>query len=64
MGAEDTFYLDGATRLLADSLKKLGSDAVVEVVPAKHHGNLLDTALRQRIAREMATAFRKGQSQQ
>ena len=33
MGAEDTFYLEGATRLLGESLKKLGSDAVVEIVP-------------------------------
>src|SRR5205823_178779 len=32
MGGEDTFYLEGATRLLGDTLKKLGSDAVVEIV--------------------------------
>ncbi|MCI0682191.1 MAG: hypothetical protein L0Y71_08810 [Gemmataceae bacterium] len=62
MGAEDTFYLDGATRLLQDSLKKLGSDAVIEIFPNRHHGNLLDAALRRRIAAEMAERFRRGQS--
>jgi len=59
MGAEDTFYLDGATRLLGDSLKDRGSDAVVEIFPGRNHGNLLDAALRKRIAQEMADAFGK-----
>jgi S-formylglutathione hydrolase FrmB len=58
-GADDTFYLDGATRLLKDALARLGSDAAVEIFPGKHHGDLLDAALRQRIAREMAATFRK-----
>jgi hypothetical protein len=60
MGGDDTFYLEGATRLLGESLKRLGSDAIVEIVPGRDHGNLVDAALRQRIAREMAAAFRKG----
>ncbi len=59
MGAEDNFYLEGATRLLQQSLKKLGSDAVVEIFPGRDHGTLLDRNLRQRIAREMAAQFRK-----
>lgn len=59
MGAEDTYYLEGATRLLGESLKKLGSDAVVEIVPGRDHRTLLDSAMRQRIGREMAAAFRK-----
>jgi pimeloyl-ACP methyl ester carboxylesterase len=54
MGSEDTFYLEGATRLLKESLGKLGSDAVVEIVPGKNHGNLVDTKMRQRIGQEMA----------
>src|SRR5207237_6367819 len=57
MGGDDTFYLDGATRLLQESQKKLGSDAVIEIFPGRNHGNLIDAALRQRIAREMATAY-------
>lgn len=59
MGAEDTFYLDGATRLLQDSLKQLSSDAMVEIFPGKDHGTLRDAALRARIAREMAEQFRR-----
>ncbi len=54
MGSEDTFYLDGATRLLKECLEKLGSDAVVEIVPGKHHGNVVDAKMRQRIGSEMA----------
>jgi len=61
MGDEDTFYLTGATILLKESLKRLGSDAVVEILPGRDHFTLLDTALRQRIAREMSAAARKGQ---
>jgi hypothetical protein len=59
MGAEDTFYLDGATRLLKESLAQLGSDAVVEIFPGRDHGSLLDAGLRQRIQREMAESFRR-----
>jgi S-formylglutathione hydrolase FrmB len=59
MGDEDTFYLEGATRLLKESLVKLGSDAVVELFPKKTHGNLVDAALRKRMNEEMAAAARK-----
>ncbi|MBI1832608.1 MAG: enterochelin esterase [Planctomycetes bacterium] len=56
MGGEDTFYLEGATRLLQESQKKLGSDAVIEIFPGRDHGNLIDAALRKRIAGEMKRA--------
>lgn len=36
-GEKDTFFLEGATRLLKDSLAKLGSDAQVEIVPGMVH---------------------------
>jgi S-formylglutathione hydrolase FrmB len=58
-GSEDTFYLEGAVALLKESLKRLGSDAVIEIVPGKNHFNLVDAELRERIAREMAAAFRQ-----
>ncbi len=61
MGAEDTFYLEGATALLKDSLAALKSDAVVELFPKKDHGNLRDAALRERIAKEMAETFKRNQ---
>jgi S-formylglutathione hydrolase FrmB len=58
-GAEDTFYLDGPARLLKDALVALKSDAVVELVPKKHHGNLIDGTMRKRMNEEMAAACRK-----
>jgi hypothetical protein len=60
-GSEDTYYLEGAVVLLKEALKKLGSDAVVEVFPGRNHGNLIDGKLRERIAREMAEQFRRSQ---
>ena len=45
MGGDDTFYLEGATVLLKESLAKLGSDAVVEIFPGKDHGSVIDKAL-------------------
>ena len=61
MGEADTFYLEGATRLLQKSLKQLGSDAVVELFPGKNHGTLMSADLRKRMAKEMADQFLKSQ---
>jgi S-formylglutathione hydrolase FrmB len=58
MGEEDTFYLEGATRNLRQTLQDLGSDAHVELVPGKNHFNLLTPELRTRILDEMATRVR------
>ncbi len=55
-GAEDTFYLEGAVRRLKESLARLGSDAVIEILPGRDHA-LRDQAMRERIAREMAARF-------
>ena len=62
MGDADTFYLDGATVLLKESLEQLGSDAVVEIHPGKDHGSLMTAELRNRIRREMVDAFLAGRS--
>jgi hypothetical protein len=59
MGDEDTFYLEGATRLLQTSQKKLGSDAKIELFSGRDHGNLMDAAMRKRIASEMAAQVAK-----
>lgn len=59
MGDKDTFYLEGATRLLKESRAKLGSDAVIELVPGKDHGSLMTQALIKRIATEMAAEYQK-----
>jgi pimeloyl-ACP methyl ester carboxylesterase len=55
-GGLDTFYLEGAVRLLKESLAGLGSDAVVEIVPDRDHRSLLDAALAERLDREMKAA--------
>ncbi|MFN0054564.1 MAG: alpha/beta hydrolase-fold protein [Planctomycetales bacterium] len=57
MGEEDTFYLEGATRLLGEALRKLDSDAVVELVPGKDHSNIFSPELVRRIREEMVAAF-------
>ena len=63
MGGADTFYLDGATKLLQESHKRLNSGAVIEIFPGKNHGSLLDPALHQRINEEMAAQFHRWQQQ-
>jgi len=59
MGEIDTFYLDGATMLLKESLERLGSDAVVEIHPGKDHRTLASSELLLRIRGEMAQRFLK-----
>jgi len=59
MGDADTFYLEGATQRLQQSLRQLGSDARVELVPGKNHFNLLTPALLDQIRREMTAQFLK-----
>jgi pimeloyl-ACP methyl ester carboxylesterase len=58
MGGMDTFYLEGAVKLLKESLIMLGSDAVVEIVPNRDHSTLLDPALAKRLDREMNAAVK------
>lgn len=57
MGDTDTFYLEGAVRLLKKDLTELGSDATVELFPGDH-GSFMTRALRERIDKEMAAKFR------
>lgn len=52
-GDQDTFRLEGSTRLLKASLARLGSDAKIELFSGKDHFNLLDRELSARIDREM-----------
>ena len=56
MGDQDTFYLEGATKLLKESLATLGSDAVVEIHAGKDHSTLLSRELKGRMRREMSEA--------
>lgn len=61
MGTEDTFYLDGAVRLLKKDLAALHADAVVELFPGDH-GSVMTPALLARIDSEMAAQFGKWKS--
>jgi hypothetical protein len=58
-GELDTFYLDGATRLLKDSLAALHSDAVVELIPGKSHFDLITPDLNARMRREIVESYLK-----
>ena len=40
IGTQDTFRLEGAVKLLAESLRKLGSDAEILLVEGRDHGSL------------------------
>ncbi|HLJ11860.1 MAG TPA: alpha/beta hydrolase-fold protein, partial [Planctomycetaceae bacterium] len=64
MGDADTFYLEGACGLLKESLARLGSDAVVEIVPGKTHFDLLDDELRMRMRREIVQSYLKNHSKE
>ena len=64
MGEFDTFYLEGATRLLKESLERLGSDAVVEIHPGKDHSSLMTSELRDRLRREMAETYLRGENRE
>jgi hypothetical protein len=55
-GGMDTFYLEGAVKLLKESLAKRDSDAVIEIIPGRDHGSVLDAELARRLDREMHDA--------
>ena len=59
MGDMDTFYLEGATRLLGERVQEMNIDAVVEMFSGKDHMNLVDRKLRSRIMQEMTAALQK-----
>ena len=61
MGDQDTFYLEGATVLLKQSLDRLNgdiaADAVVEIFPGKNHSSLMTRDLILRMRKEMVQTF-------
>jgi pimeloyl-ACP methyl ester carboxylesterase len=57
-GGMDTYYLEGAVKLLKASLAKLGSDAVIEIVPGRSH-SIFDRQIAERLDREMNAAVRE-----
>jgi enterochelin esterase-like enzyme len=61
-GSLDTFYLDGAVLRLAESLKQLGSDAQITIVPGADHTTVLTPDYFRQARREMSAAYRVGES--
>lgn len=59
-GDQDTFHLETAFFRLRDTLKSLGSDAYVEVVPGAGHG--LPRAVYEKCAQQMAEQFARGRA--
>lgn len=57
MGTEDTFYLNGATKLLGESLKELDSDAEVTLIPGSH-GSIMSAAYFAKRKKQMEASFR------
>ncbi len=58
-GTLDTFYLEGAVELLAETLERLESDAEIEIVPGRDHSNILFPNRNETNRRQMAEAFLK-----
>ncbi|MEE2906771.1 MAG: alpha/beta hydrolase-fold protein [Planctomycetota bacterium] len=56
MGDADTFYLDGATRLLKAQMAELKTDAVVTIIPGDH-SSILFGKLRNTIRDDMVTTL-------
>lgn len=57
MGELDTFYLEGATRLLKQVLEELGSDAQVTMVEGADHGSVLNRNVLAGHRREMRDRY-------
>ncbi len=57
MGGQDTFYLDGAVRLLQESLKQLGSDAEIDMLFGRGHTDYLTPDYYQSVRRQMSDLF-------
>jgi S-formylglutathione hydrolase FrmB len=59
MGEEDTFYLEGATRILQASMNELGEPDAVTMHPGRDHFDLLTPDLKRRMHGELRSHYRK-----
>ena len=57
MGDLDTFYLDGAVVQMMKTLEELKSDAEVQMLAGKNHGNVRSKSLLQRHRQQMSEQF-------
>lgn len=58
MGDKDTFYLEGAVKLLKDDLKKERYEAFVEIIPGDHSAPLRQN-IQEQISKQIADQFRR-----
>jgi dienelactone hydrolase len=61
-GGRDTFYLEGAVKLLAKRLEELKSDAEIEIVPGANHGSFLTPDRIRTVRRQISAAYHKHHS--
>jgi S-formylglutathione hydrolase FrmB len=61
MGGADDFYLDGAARILKQTLERLGSDARVFIEPGLDHGSIMGSEPYRNVLREMSEKFEASQ---
>jgi hypothetical protein len=61
-GSLDTFYLEGAVRLLKESLQRLGSDAQITIVSDANHATILTAELMSTIRRQMTARFKAAEA--
>ncbi|HUN82226.1 MAG TPA: alpha/beta hydrolase [Phycisphaerae bacterium] len=59
MGGEDTFYLEGAARIMQKEMKKLGSTARIIIVPGRDHGSIMGSKPFRNMYPEMCEHFKK-----
>lgn len=59
MGDQDTFYLEGATILLKQTLTDLGSDGQVTILPGRNHFDLFAGGLPLKIEEEIALQYKQ-----
>jgi hypothetical protein len=57
-GGLDTFYLDGAVKLLQQEMTSLHSDADIQILPGKNHFTILTPDLQAQIGNEMMASYR------
>jgi pimeloyl-ACP methyl ester carboxylesterase len=58
-GSLDTYYLEGAVVRLAETLKRLGSEAQITIVPGADHNTVLGGESFRQSRREMSEVYRR-----
>ena len=62
VGTLDTFYLESSVLSLAHTLKRLGSDAEITIVPGADHSTVLTSEYYHRVRRQMTAVVEQGEN--